>query len=356
MPQDCLTKFIKYFIKENMNNRLFVILFLVINATVFSNDSRTILGSSVEIIDNENTNVIMQDEEINIVLYKDYYEVTVIFDFYNDGPVETILLGFPVRTVIQNYPDDKEWAIINDFKTYINGNLLSEYTVKEESSQDRGYITTTKWFLREVTFPGNNHTYSKITYKSPYNNSGFFKNAGYIYGTGGNWKGTIRKMSVIINHEDDIIIDSVNFGNDKPFDFIWEANGKYKYILENIEPERSDRIVIYVQPFDIYGKYHNEFGNWAEGWGWDKYLMYNNITDIKLYTKNQIRLFINFFYAIHGYDFKNLLYKEYFQRLRSFVDYNNTKYKVNPDFSENDFNEFERKNIDYLLIMEKMIP
>jgi hypothetical protein len=342
---------------ENMNKRFFVILFLAINAVVFPNDSRTILGSSVEIIDNENTNVIMQNEEINIMLYKNHYEVTVTFDFYNDGPDEAILLGFPIKTVIQDYPDDREWAVINDFETYINGNLLSEYIVKEESSENRGYITTTRWFLREVIFSGNSHTYSKVTYKAPYNNSGFFENAGYIYGTGMNWKNAIGKMTVYINHGDDIIIDDVNIGNNNLFDFIWEANGRYKYIAENIEPENQDqRIRISIQPFDIYGEYKNEFGNWAEGWIWDKYLLYKEETDLQLYTKNQIRLFINFFYAIHGYDFNNSLYKNYFQNLRSFVDYNNTKYIINPDFSESDFNEFERKNINYLLNIERMIP
>jgi hypothetical protein len=299
----------------------------------------------------------MQNEEINIVLYRNYYEVTVIFDFYNDGPDETILLGFPVMTIIQDYPDDREWAVIEDFRTYINGNLLSNYIVKEESSEDRGYITTTKWFLREVTFLGNNHTYSKITYKAPYNTSGFFKNAGYIYGTGMNWKNAIGKMTVYINHGDDIIIDDVNIGNNNLFDFIWEANGRYKYTAENIEPENQDQdIRIFIQLFDIYSEYRNEFGHWAEGWAWDRFLLYKNSTDIKLYTKNQIRLFINFFYAIHGYDFKNPLYKNYFQTLRSFIDYNGTKYIMNPGFSESDFNEFERKNLDYLINIERMIP
>jgi hypothetical protein len=79
-------------------------------------------------------------------------------------------------------------------------------------------------------------------------------------------------------------------------------------------------------------------------WNWDKYLMYSKETDIRLFTKNQIRLFINYFYAIHGYDFKNSLYKNYFQNLKDFDDDKRIKYRINPNFSENDFNEFERKN------------
>jgi hypothetical protein len=340
-----------------MNKYIILVLFLTINNTLFPNDSRTILGSSVEVIDNENTNVSMQNEVINITLHKDFYEVDVTFDFYNSGENETVLLGFPIQTVLQDYPEAREWAQLNDFKSYINGNLLSGYTIREETSKEHYYITTTKWFLREAQFSGNNHTYSRVTYKAPYNHAGFFQSAGYIYGTGKNWKGEIGKMTIYINHGDDIIFSNVNFrGKDKLFDFTWVANGRYKYEAENIEPEVSDRFSMGIQPFDIYGEYHNEFGDWANGWIWNEYLLYRNINSIQLYTRNQIRLFINFFYALHGYDFKNPLYKDYFQNLSSFVDYNSTKYKVNPNFSENDFNEIERRNIAYLLNLEKMIP
>jgi hypothetical protein len=85
-------------------------------------------------------------------------------------------------------------------------------------------------------------------------------------------------------------------------------------------------------------------------------LFYKDPKEIQFYTKNQIRLFINFFFAIHGYDFKDPLYKEYFGRIEDFGDRNQTKYKVNPNFSVNDFNEIERKNKDYLLRLEKKIP
>ena len=85
-------------------------------------------------------------------------------------------------------------------------------------------------------------------------------------------------------------------------------------------------------------------------------MLYEKPTEIQLYTKNQIRLFINFFSALHGYDFKNPLYKEYFSKLESFEDKDNTKYEVNPNFNESVFNEIERKNVNYLLKLEKMIP
>jgi len=339
-----------------MKRYVFVLILLFISSVVFSNDSRTVLGSSVEVIDNENTNIVMQEEEINITLYNDYYEVDVTFCFYNEGISEDILLGFPVRTVIMDYPSDKEWAKLHDFKTYINGILLPEYTIKEESIKENFYITTTKWFLRKVTFPAKSHTISRITYKAPYNNFSFFYNAGYIYGTGRSWKGPIGKMTVNINHGDEILIDYLSFRKGDQVKFIWEGNGKYKYVMENFKPEIDSRIFIEIKPFDIYGKYGNEFGDWAEGWIWDEYLLYKNFSDIRLFTKNQIRLFINFFYALHGYNFNNIKYKDYFHKMDDFMDKHDTKYIINPNFSINDFNEIERKNILYLVNLEKRIP
>ena len=57
-------------------------------------------------------------------------------------------------------------------------------------------------------------------------------------------------------------------------------------------------------------------------------------------TKSQLALLRNAFYAIHGYKFKNPKYSEYFGH-----DFNKLWYKINPNFSENDFNEIERANI-----------
>ena len=324
-----------------------ILIFLLMANIVFPNESRTVLGSSIEVLDNENTNIIMLEEVINITLYKEYYEVTVEFDFYNEGAQEVILLGFPIKATYQPIADERELAKLYNFESYINGILLPEYTVREESTEDRFYITTTTWFLREVVFPANSHTYSRVTYRAPYNHAGFFKSAGYIYGTGRSWKGNIGRMTIFVNHEDDIIIDGVSFRNGHSPNFTWVGNGKYQYVMENFNPELDSSIHIGITPFDIYGQYRHEFGDWAEGWIWNEHLLYRNENDIRLFTKNQIRLFINFFYALHGYNFRNELYIDYFRKI------NDT---INPNFSENDFNEIERKNIDWLLNLERMIP
>ena len=351
-----------------MKKSILLALLLAVNNLVYPNDSRIIVGGGVEIIDNENTNVIMQEEEINITLHKDYYEVDVTFNFFNTGDDEYISLGFPVEAHFQQFPSNKEWAVLDDFKSYLNGNIIQEYTIKEDiqyhGDKERvyTYITHTKWYIREVLFPANENTISRVTYKAPYSHGGFDTTARYIFGTGHNWNGPIEKMVVKIAHEDDIRIDNFYIGRIKDNEMIqffsWEGDGRYKFEFKDIEPIVTDNIVLLIREDEMFNATGNNFGEGGlggRGWIWDEYLLYDNISELRLYTRNQLRLFINFFYAIHGYNFDDKLYKTFFQNLESIKD-GKGKYTVNDKFSENDFNEFERKNIDYLLNLEKMIP
>ena len=66
--------------------------------------------------------------------------------------------------------------------------------------------------------------------------------------------------------------------------------------------------------------------------------------DLFFLSNKQLRLLRNAFYAIHGYDFKSQDLKEYFSGF--------SWYKPNPNFSESDFTEIERKNIELIRQME----
>ncbi len=66
-------------------------------------------------------------------------------------------------------------------------------------------------------------------------------------------------------------------------------------------------------------------------------------------SKNQLETLRNSFYAIHGYAFKNQKWKDYFYNI--FND-NGKKYVVNSNFSESDFNDIEKKNIELIRELE----
>lgn len=67
--------------------------------------------------------------------------------------------------------------------------------------------------------------------------------------------------------------------------------------------------------------------------------------------KQRLETLRNSFYAAHGYDFKNRKWKDYFSEMYEKRD---SKYIINPNFSESDFNETERKNIELIRKMENM--
>jgi hypothetical protein len=59
------------------------------------------------------------------------------------------LLGFPVKGYFQDIPSEREEANLTDHKLYINGNLLTEYIIREEETIDHFYVKSTKWFIDE---------------------------------------------------------------------------------------------------------------------------------------------------------------------------------------------------------------
>jgi len=369
---------------------VFSYVFIFVCVRLLANDTNiSIQAGSVAILDGTHTNISMREEIINITLHEQYFDVTVDFIFYNDGPSEKILLGFPVNMSNSNLKIHENWNDIIEFESYINGNLITEYYIKDEIHSLTGevvfnndgliigfddnnkysHLDITRWFIREIVFSENSYTYSRVTYRSPYYTyyirnpygGGGLTIAKYIYGTGRSWKGSIDKMTVFIKHEDNRRIENIGFGHGEHYhrsnihrpSMNLEADGKYRLILEKIKPEKDENIFIGVLNFDYdlmdESKYWNFYDDITDDysdfiWNWDKNLLYKDFSEIGFYTKNQLRLFINTFYAHRGYNFQDPIWKNYFR-----------KYTVNPNFKESDFNDIERKNLNWLLNLEKMI-
>ena len=74
-------------------------------------------------------------------------------------------------------------------------------------------------------------------------------------------------------------------------------------------------------------------------------------SDLFTLSKRQLSILRNSFYAKYGYNFKNKEVKAYFEaNCRN----QGLEYKVNPNFSESDFNETERENIELIREMENI--
>lgn len=85
----------------------------------------------------------------------------------------------------------------------------------------------------------------------------------------------------------------------------------------------------------------------------DKNLSKELLSKADLFTlsKRQLSILRNSFYAKYGYNFKNKEMGEYFE---ANCREQGVEYKVNPIFSESDFNATERKNIALIREMENM--
>lgn len=78
--------------------------------------------------------------------------------------------------------------------------------------------------------------------------------------------------------------------------------------------------------------------------------------DLFYLTKGQLRILRNAFYACHGYDFKSEAMKKYFKRIDELYYEEAGKWTlfVNPHFSETDFTEAEKANIELIRKMESI--
>ena len=131
---------------------------------------------------------------------------------------------------------------------------------------------------------------------------------------------------------------------------------KNKIILSGFETLACSSYHIGLAPFIDYA-YHSGF-SFKIYTGVDSIYNQDNDTDYSktlfdkidliFMTPYQLSILRNGFYACHGYDFKNEEFKKVFKN--PFTG----KYQVNPNFSESDFNEIERKNIEIIREIENL--
>ena len=96
-------------------------------------------------------------------------------------------------------------------------------------------------------------------------------------------------------------------------------------------------------------KFYNSINSvyyYANGTDYSKTLF--DKIDLIFMTPYQLSILRNGFYACHGYDFKNEELKKVFKNPYT------GNYQVNPNFSESDFNEIERKNIEIIREIENL--
>ena len=337
--------------------RFLLVGFISVSLTLlFANDTRVISFGNTVFLDNSITNIQIADERIDFFLHNESFDVIINYDYINNEEDNDLTLGFPISATVQSI--DLNNIKIENFKTIFNGNTVTDYSEKiEKKSEDSFYYNLTKWYIRKLLFIGKTHNKSTISYTSSYSYSGSSRFAQYITGTASNWNGCIKKISINIHLDKDIIIQDWSIPNIKKSlsnAMIKSTQDGFSISFANYYPQTNDEITFGIAHYTPLKDYENEFGDLHEGWIWDKYLLYIDSEEDKLlYTQEQLQLFINFFYAMHGYPFKTNTLKNYFiNNPFIFSDNKQKKYVENRNFNEKMFNEIEKKNIKYL---QKMV-
>jgi hypothetical protein len=237
----------------------------------------------------------MQEEIINIVLEPQYYEITVDFFFYNYGNTVDLEIGFPFFCVGLGGNGE-----ITDFKCWTNDVETSyvDYPIVKKWANDTQLENA---YVRNISFPSNKITKTRITYKSTYGREApSYSIVKYLYGTGSSWKNSIGKMTVRIQNNDIYSYpQEINLPDSTTLirinDNTWEG------IYTNIEPNKyTDSINI--EMGNIFGD------NGPRILKKDRYFCcIRKISSDNLFwfTKVQLRLIRNAIYAFNGYPFKS---------------------------------------------------
>lgn len=330
-------------LKTKMLSFLFA---LLIQTPVFANDTYFFMAGGNLIPTTEEKNTIqMKSEIISIALEGNYYQVTVDFNFYNPGAEVELMVGFPFfEAGLQGY------GKIYDFHCWTN-NVLTDFS---DMPLDRNFSNKNydgdlleKAYVREVAFQSKAITKTKVSYKSEYGDAGCDSIIKYLYGTGSSWKNSIEEITVVLeNNLPYGYISNLKMAKDdisskfKPI-----ADNKWEAHFYNVEPSYTDCFTFYCTNILDDG------GPKAFSLERYKFARSKANNDILLwYTKPQLRLLRNTIYALHGYEFKSDDLKKMFEEWgKNWYP----KYQINPNFSEADFSEIEKFNINLLLEEEK---
>lgn len=319
---------------------LFMVLSLYANDTYFS-----LTGGSLVPADYEENSIQMKEELIHIQLEDDYYEVTVDFQFYNYGETVNLIVGFPFLCDGLNGEGK-----IYDFKCWTDGKETS-YVDSPISMEWKKITDLQNAYIREIKFKKNKITKTRIQYKSSYaHGSPSFNIAEYLYGTGKPWKNSIGKLTLQIDNRCTYTKVSEVSMADKEIEtknFIRLSDTLFECVFYDVEPEKlSESFYIYCENciMDTGPRAFPAYFFYIERLATED--------DIFWMSSKHLRLARNMIYALHGYEFKSTDINEYIKRND---EYWRTPYKVNPDFSEDDFSEIEKANIQFLLEHEKKL-
>jgi hypothetical protein len=316
------------------------ILFLInvfIFTNLYANDTWVeSAGGGYTLLDVKNQSVKMISENIKIDLYDNYYEMNIEFIFFNYGDTVELKVGFPEYSY-----GTGNITNIRNFQTSVNNENVEVEMVKNLNNTlnfNFGYKKINSWYVKNVVFNANEYTVTKVHYRADYANYGYYNSVEYLYGTGSTWNDKIDQIVIEITNHTNYWLYRTIFNVEKTT--LRRNNNTIEIRINNIYPEIADDFSICFSDFPAFEMPQFEVSE--RRWR----LAREIITDeeLILLNKEQLRILRNSIYAFHGYKFMSIDLQNYFNR--------QNWYKINNNFTENNFSENEKTNLKNIISEE----
>jgi hypothetical protein len=317
---------------------LFLALFYVLSpSNSFSDDSAVEIYSGTAKLMSTHSSIQMIGEDVTIILSTAAnYDVDAIFRFYNEGKSTTVLVGFPMSGF-----DPGEDYSAGEFKSFYTSVNNEEVSVSERYDQFErsGVLIDAKWKVKEVYFPQNMETVTRVKYTAPYGERPGVNFVNYIIGTGASWHGNIGPSTFTV-----IFPDNLNLDLRSPF-------SKNSVLLNRHVFTRTKNKMVWITPeFKPKEREFFSFDIYAYRQPWEDSQYSNKLVGSRLQEKltlQQLKILRNEMFAVHGRVFTDPVLKKYFS--------SKTWYSPKEDFAESSLTSIERKNVKRILEYEKYL-
>ncbi|MCR5062484.1 MAG: hypothetical protein K6A89_04305 [Treponema sp.] len=284
--------------------KIILIFTMMISAfSIFANDSVITYGSEQVSVDYSENDIRIVKENLDIFLYEYFYKVCVEYEYFNKGAKKIIQLGFPIKYASTAGMDEKN-TYINEFEfsQIFNGKNIPVKNTFDDLQKNENYtIEGVYWINREVEFSEGRNV-SKIEYTAPYSRSGFFFRFEYIISSAACWNNNIDVLNIKIHNDNKVVISKdwqigqYNISN-FPENYYFSGTS-FEFSFADVNPTDFDSVHFSVESFAL-GDNPDFYFDFANGWFWDHIYFYKNESDVVLWTKEQLQMFIDSFAKHH---------------------------------------------------------
>jgi len=273
-------------------------------------------------------------------------EADCYFHLKNFGPDQEVQIGFP--------DNRSDWGEeIRTISVYdLNSGTSPQITKKKgKESSERVFVWKTHFKSGEKKLLNVKYNFG-LSYADGFPGCRF----GYILETGAYWRGPIKKADIYIDFGDKIVRPVLNIS---PHNYLYTGS-RVEWHLENFEPQFNIQIEFgssegaEILP-EMYYPYQAEI---EDDYIWDEVFYQADFWIGDMEEKNNpdyvewVNAELNYcsdirnkIYARHGYIFQNQKWADYFAKM--------PWYKPDPNFSLESLNSIEKRNIGYILKLEK---